>query len=1318
MPRLDISLLGPIQVKLDGVPVTAFEYSKVRALLVYLAVETDRAHRRDALAALLWPEQPESVARHSLREALSKLRQAIHAQESEPPFLSVSRDTIQFNLQSDHGLDVRAFTALLQATREHRHRELDTCRPCMQRMQQAIELYAGDFLADFFLPDSAGFEEWTLFKREWLRRQALDALYHLAEYHRKRAEYDEAARYAQRQVELEPYREEAHRQLMRTLALSGKRSEALAQFETCRRVLAAELGVAPTAETTALYESIRGALAAPDAAMPAPPAAAPAREPERRQLSVLAAELDLLTSDAAPDPEALREAHLTVRHAFDTLIRRHAGSAVAFRPERLLVYFGYPRAHEDDARRAVQTALDIQQSLDALNAQLKPQAASLSVRLAVYTGLVVVEQDSAGAISVTGDAVKEAIQLAQSAAANAIVISPTTHHMVKGYVDWYALPPARLPSGQEVTSYAVLRESSARSRFDVSLQAGLSPLVGRREELQMLLQHWQGARAGAGHVALLDGESGIGKSRLLEAFSERIADEPYARVEWRCSAGAQESALQPVAEWVQHAAHFTAQDTPADKTEKLQSFLLGYGVPLAETMPLLGALLSLPGDERYALRLSPARQRQRTLELLKNLLLRMAAREALLLIVDDLHWSDPSTLELIGLLVESAPRAHLYMLLTARSDSDFLPPWDLGAHATHMSLAPLTREQTERLAISVAREKTLPAPALDQIVLLTDGVPLYIEEITKSVLASGWLVEGPDRYELSGPLPPLAIPTTLRDSLAARLDRHPLAREVAQLGAVIGREFSYELLQVIAPWPELALQKALDQLVNADLLYETQDADGTTTYTFRHALIHEAAYESLLKRTRQHAHQRIASTLIARFPARVERYPERIAHHLSAAGQPREAVAYWLLAGRRARARATDVEAVSHLSRGLLLLETLPDTAERRQRELELLTMLGPALAATRGYASQAVQQVYSRARELCRDAERSADSFTVLWGLWLWYGGQARWRVARELADQLAGLAQELGDTALQLQSHHARWSTLFAQGELAGATASVRQGLALYCRQVPEPLAFSGHDPAVCAHGYAAVLAWLGGDAQQAAEAEQAALALARRLDQPASYASALEKAALLQSLRGDLDAANERTASLIELARDHQLAYWFALGTILRGWVLAQQAHPADGIAQMLAGLDAYRRTGTEEGRPYLLALLADAYGRAAQPLDGLRVLDEAMGAVGATGERWYEAELYRLRGELSLAAGRSAGDCEPDLRHALEIAQRQGAKWFELRAALSLGRLLERQNRIAQAREVLHTHVEALNIHPDSPELLNAQQFLDQISVSPS
>jgi class 3 adenylate cyclase len=613
-------------------------------------------------------------------------------------------------------------------------------------------------------------------------------------------------------------------------------------------------------------------------------------EAERRQLTVLFCDLvDSTVLASQLDPEELREVVRAYQEAGAKVIARFEGHIAQYLGDGLLVYFGYPLAHEDDAQRAVRAGLGIIEAMGQLNAHLtRERGVHLAVRLGIHTGLVVVGEVGGGTRQeqlALGETPNLAARLQGIAAPNTLVISAATLQLLGGFFTSQSLGTSVLQGlTQPVEVYQVLHESMARSRLEVAGSTGLTPLVGREQEVALLRSRWAQVKEGLGQVVLLSGEAGIGKSRFVQVLKEQVATEPRA---WltpcQCSPYYQNTALYPLIDLLERVVlRFDREESPEQKLRKLEGHLVQYGFPLAEAVPLFAALLSLPlGADYISLTGSAVQQKQQTMQALLTILLRIATQQPVLFVMEDLHWVDPSTLEFLSLLVDQGPTTRILALLTCRPD--FNPPWIGCSHLTQVTLPRLPRRQAAEMASRVAHGKTLPAEVMEQVVARTDGVPLFVEELTKMVLESGLLQEQEERYELTGPLPPLAIPSTLQDSLMARLDRLATVKALAQLGATLGREFSYALLQAISPWDEGTLGRGLHQLVEAEFLYQ-QGLPPEATYLFKHALIQETAYQSLLRSTRQQYHQRIAQVLEARFPERCETQPELLAHHYTEAG--------------------------------------------------------------------------------------------------------------------------------------------------------------------------------------------------------------------------------------------------------------------------------------------------------------------------------------------------------------------------------------------------------------------------------------------------
>jgi predicted ATPase/class 3 adenylate cyclase len=1014
---------------------------------------------------------------------------------------------------------------------------------------------------------------------------------------------------------------------------------------------------------------------------------------ERRHLTVLFCDLaDSTRLSHEFDPEDLREVVLAYQTMCVGVIQRFDGYVAQYLGDGLLVYFGYPMAHEDDAQRAVRTGLGILDAMGTLNTRLEQhQGVRLAVRIGIHTGPVVVGTVGSGGRHerlALGETPNLAARLQSLAAPDTVAISETTHRLVQGYVRCDDLGTPSLKGVETpLHVYRVVEESAAQSRLDVARATGLTPLVGREHEVGLLQERWAQSRAGLGQVVLLSGEAGIGKSRLVHVLTEQVLDAGAPRLTLRCSPYHTNSAFYPVIEHLQRLLQWHHDTTPAARLAALEQALQTTNVPLVEVVPLLAALLAVPVPEQYPpLTLSPQRQKQKTQEALVAWLLAETAQQPVLAVWEDLHWADPSTLELLGLLLDHVPTARLLLVLTARPE--FRPPWTPRSYVTSLTLMRLPRHQSEEMVVRVTGGKPLPAEVLAQIVAKTDGIPLFVEELVKTILEADLVQEDAGRYVLTGPLPPLAIPATLQDALMARLDRLAVVKDVAQLSAVLGREFPYELLRAVALLDEGTLQQALAQLVGAELLYQL-GVPPQATYLFKHALIQDTAYQSLLKSTRQQYHQRIAQALTTRFPETVERQPEVAAHHYTEAGLTNEAIDYWQRAGQQALQRSAYAEAMSHLTRALDLLTTLPESRARSQQELVVQMTLGIALRATKGQAAPEVERLYTHAYELCERVGEPLQRFRVLWGLWMVYSNRGEYHPMLHVGEQLLSLAQRLQDPDLLLEAHHALWASYFLGGDLAAARPHFEQGLRLYepQRHRTHAALYSGHDPGVCCHQLAAPSLWLLGYPDQAAANSQAALALAQRLAHPYTLTLALYFAAMVHHLRREVPLTQARAEALMTVATDQAFPLHVAQAMPLRGWTLTENGRAEEGIAQIQQGLAAYQATGARRDRPYYLALLAEASAKAGQTTAGLEALAEALATVANSGVPWWEAELYRLRGELLLLSANNEAAAEACFHQALDIAPHRQARSLELRAATSLARLWQRQGKRDEGRQLL-------------------------------
>jgi class 3 adenylate cyclase/tetratricopeptide (TPR) repeat protein len=1037
---------------------------------------------------------------------------------------------------------------------------------------------------------------------------------------------------------------------------------------------------------------------------------------ERRQLTMFFCDLVGSTILAGQfDPEEWRDVMGAYYEACAKVIARFDGHIAQYLGDGLLVYFGYPHAHEDDARRAVRAGLGIIDAVGQLNVALSEKhGVSLAVRIGCHTGLVVVGDDvgqTGHDDMVLGDTPNITARLQGVAKPNTLVIGPLTHQLLGGTFVCESLGTPELKGvAAPLEVHRVLYESTARTRLEALASTGLTPLVGRDDELALLEDAWDRAVGGQGRVVVVTGEPGIGKSRLVKELTEHASAGDAWFTHLQCSPYYQHTAFYPLIDLLERVVlRFEPDDSAVDKRAKLEGLLVEIGLPLGETAPLLCSLLSIPHGDAYESPSLPAeQQKQRTLRALVEVPFRRAKKQPVMFIVEDLHWIDPTTLEFLNTLVEQVQSASILAVFTCRPEFD--APWEQGSNIARLDLRRLPTEAAGELTHQVAQGKTLPAEVLDEVVSKTDGVPLFIEELTKMLLESGLLEQRLGRYTLARPLPPLAIPNTLQDSLMARLDRLAPVKTLAQFAATLGREFNYTLLQAVSPWDADTLRRGLEQLVAAEFLYQ-QGEPPQATYRFKHALIQDAAYQSLLKSTRQQHHQRIAAALELAFPETVESQPEILAHHYTEAGLAAQAIQYWLTAGRRALQRSANREAVSHAACGLELISALPHTPERDKHELSLQLILGGASGFVTG--PQSVEHVYARACELARQVGTTQELFPALSGLAHSAMVLGHMHESRSLSEEFLELARRQDNPAILAVGHSMLAYTAWWQGDFIEVRDHGRHSL-----ELDNPQQYDGgvvpydQDHGIVSGYLTGLSNWMLGYPTQAVEALEKTVAHARELDNPNSIGISLLFLAQLFQLRREAQQAKVLADEVLAVGAEHGLPALSLWALLPRGWALAELGDAAAGLADIQEGMERRRAFGMGAVWPWFLALEADAYGALGEIDDGLRALDEALDWVQRNDERLYEAEARRIRGELLLKQDASA-DAERCFQEALTVARKQQAKSWELRAATSMARMLLQQNRIDEARALLAPTYGWFTEGFDTADLMDAKALLEQL-----
>jgi class 3 adenylate cyclase/tetratricopeptide (TPR) repeat protein len=1041
---------------------------------------------------------------------------------------------------------------------------------------------------------------------------------------------------------------------------------------------------------------------------------------ERRQLTVMF--VDLVGSTALSrrlDPEVMREVIRAYQNLVAGEVTRFEGYVAKLMGDGVLIYFGWPQAHEDEAELAVRAGLAIANEVSRLTT---PAGGSLAVRVGIASGLVVVGdligEGAAQEEAVVGDAPNLAARLQALAEPGSVVIGLATRRQIGELFELESLGDHQLKGfDQPVPAWRVVRESGTEGRFEALHGQRLSPLVGRGHEIGLLLELLERAKDGEGQVVLLSGEPGIGKSRIIRELRDRLRDESYTFLNHFCSPLNVNSALHPIIGLLERAARFEREDVRDIKLEKLEALLAKASKNVCEIAPIIAALLSIPIGERYpTLNLTPDEQKQRTFEVLLDQLAALAAQQPVIAVYEDVHWADPSTLDLLDSVVERAQRLAMLVIITFRPE--FVPPWSGRGQVTSLMLGRLGRRQGAAMIDATTGGKPLPAEVLDQIVTKTDGVPLFIEELTKTLLESGFLRETADRFVLSAPLPPLAIPPTLHDSLLARLDRLGPAKETAQLGAALGREFSHELLAAVAELGKAELHQALDQLQRAGLIFR-QGVPPQATYAFKHALVRDAAYAGLLMSTRRRLHFRIARVLKEQFPERATAEPELLARHFTEAGEAFEAIQYWLTAGQRAAERSANVEAVAHLRQGLKLIETLPDTDETARLELALQSALGMPLIATKGYSAIETGTAYDRAHELCDRIGSSEQLFPILYGQGVFRLGYGQFRKAQSLFEEFLCLAGNEGAAGPTLVAHRMLGTSLFLRGELSAGRRSLEEALSLYDLTTHRALAFQyGADTRSAALAWLALDLCLLGFPTQAERAGHKAIALAKDIAHAITQAHALRiGGCFLSVVRRDIRGAREHAAALKAYSAQQRMPLFRAVAEFILACTSAESGPTPNTVSRMRTVLAEIEAGELRANQPFLFSLLAEACAGARQAKAGLGVLDEALAAIETPDEFWWVAEIYRLKG-LLLSLDTDNALAEVCYRKAISIAQRQGARWLELRAATHLARLWHTQGKYDEARAQLAPVYGGFTEGFDTPDLRDAKAMLEKLGKAPS
>ncbi|GLR88420.1 AAA family ATPase [Bradyrhizobium iriomotense] len=1095
----------------------------------------------------------------------------------------------------------------------------------------------------------------------------------------------------------------------------------------------AELGL-PLGDRKRLRRAL-ATLLSPEPAEP-PPAPRPTARAEvgaeRRQLTTMFCDMvDSTPLSARFDPEDVRDMIASFRETCVRVVKHYEGFAARFVGDGILVYFGYPTAHEDDAERAVRAGLEIVRVLSSARA-IEPRGAlshAPAVRIGIATGLVVVgdlvgqgteERDSA-----VGETVNLAARLQGLAPPNGVVISASTQSLLKGKFDYRNLGVQALKGlSEKVQAWHVVRPSRVETRFAASMGARLTPRVNREEEVSLLTGRWQQARQGDGQVVVLFGEPGIGKSRIVQEIFAAIAGERHGQVSFQCSPYYTSTAFHPFSAQLKFALGLDREDANATSLANLEAAVAATGSDVAQVTPLFAALLSIATGDRYPpLDLSPQQQKDATVSAIVSHVLGLAREQPLVIAFEDLHWIDPTSREVIDLLVDKVQGQPILVVITARSE--FQPSWNAHSHITTLVLNRLSRQLRTTLVERVAGRE-LPKEIVEEIIVKTDGVPLFLEELTKTVLESNLLTERHGRYVLSGEWRQLAIPATLTDSLMARLDRMGPFKKIAQIGATIGREFSYETLHAVANTPADQIEAALDHLEEAGLIVR-HGHPPDALYAFKHVMIQNAAHASLLHSERRKLHARIAQVLAEMYPEKTAREPELLAHHLTESGQSEGAADFWLKAGRQAAKTGANLEAIGHLRRGLSVVQANARMQGADRIELDLRIALGNALIAAKGYAVQEVEENYIRALELGRQLDDEEKAFAATRGLWVCHFIRADLTRAHDLSVELLKFAkrvrwneraQPAQKTGYLMEAHRAIAMTMLYRGRFAASQHHLHRCINLYSVDLHADLVVRhGTDPGVVSRSYLGYLLWFLGRSDAARQHSEQAIANAEKMRHPFTLAFALVFGAYLCQHLRDVEGTRDYANRAMIIATEHNFLHWKQQAAILRGWALTQLGEVDDGLSQMRVGLDEYEAMDSWLAGCWFRCLLAEAYATAGFREAALRALDGALATARRTGDHFYLAEVYRLQGEITLSEGgpTSARDAEDLYEISLDVARKQGALSWELRTTISLARLWKNAGKAGQAERLLGLIVGKFSEGFLTPDLAQGVQLLKELGT---
>ena len=1044
-------------------------------------------------------------------------------------------------------------------------------------------------------------------------------------------------------------------------------------------------------------------------------------EGERKQVTVMFCDMEGFT----PLTERLgpEDAYSIMDQVYEILIHRvhdYEGTVNEMTGDGIMALFGAPIALEDAPQRAIRSAHSIHRSMAKFSEEIKQKKEDflpLKMRIGIHTGPVVVGtlgNNLRVEFKAVGDTVNLASRMEGLAEPGATYVTEDTFKLTEGFFRFESLGKKKVKGKQEpVATYRVIGPSSRRTRFDVSAERGLTPFVGRERELELLLDGFERAKADHGQAFSIMGEAGVGKSRLLYEFRKAVTNEDATFLEGKCLSYSREVAYHPIIDVLKSNFDVQEKDGGPEIRAKVEMQLELFGIDNTSTLPYLLELLSVKDSGINTISLSPAAKKDRIIEAVKRITIKGSEIRPLLIVIEDLHWIDKSSEDYLKNLLDSISGARIFLIFTYRPE--FVHTWGGKSYHSQVNLNRLSNRESLTMAAHLLGTEAVDRDLEELILEKTEGVPFFVEEFIRSLKDLKIIERRDNRFQLTKDIKDLPIPSTIHDVIMARVDTLPeMGKEVLQIGSVIGREFGHDLLFNLLKLSEADTLSILSILKDSELIYE-RGIFPHSNYLFKHALTQDVIYDSILTRKRKQIHEEVGKAIENIYSERLEEFYEMLALHYTEAGLSEKAISYCQRAGKRANERSAYQEAISHLTTGFSLLQNLPESQERHQQELHLQTAIGAALLMIRGHAAPEVEAAYRRAHVLCQQLDDTQDMLPVLFGLWRFYVMRADYAMARQLGEELLGLADQCNDLPFHVIPHYAAGFTSFCLGDLISARRHLEEGIAHYNpAQRQSPVFWAGQDPGVACRIYAAFTLWLLGHSDQALAHAHDGLTLSAELAHPFSEAFALVGVSFVERLRRDEEKVYDHAEAAVTLSTDQGFPSWLALGTLLRGSALTALGQQDEGIKQLHQGITDWRAIGTELFVPYFLTLLAEDYGRLSQVVEALNALKEGWLVTERTGEQWWKAEMYRLKGELLLHQSTlDEAQAENYFQQALEVAWNQRAKSLELRAATSMAKLWLSQNKSEKAYDLLMPVYSWFTEGSDTADLREAEALLKEL-----